>query len=270
MNYITINGASVISQTISKDGQTLIVRCTKSTSEKKDGQWGDKPNYFSILLKGDLRERFEKMNAKPGSSIWVVGPYNVTAEKGTNQQGAETVYLNMAVYPWDLGYSTGSIGSTGLFEATHTNVGLCNDPVVSKSGAVTYIDGLYDVGYDKTKRTEKLRLCFSGRELPAFVANHKRIDVIGRLDITANEGKDGKVYANRTLFVKEAVKTPFRPKPENEAGEIPQNETAAPAAVPVSQPMPQYGTPAPQPAVPASPMDFADFEEIGGDGEVFF
>lgn len=270
MNYITIDGAAVIASSISKDGQSLIVRCVKSTATKENNQWVDKPNYFSIILKGDLRARFEKMGAKAGSSIWVVGPYNVTATKSPNQQGVETVYLNMTVFPWDLGYSTGSIGSTGLFEATHTNVGLCNEPVVSRSGAVTYIDGLYDIGFGENKKTEKLRLCFSGSELPAFVANHKRIDVIGRLDVAANEGKDGKVYANRTLFVKEAVKAPFRPKDKNETGEAPQNVAPAPAAAPVGQPAPQYEAPAPQPAVSVGPMDFADFEEIGGDTGVFF
>lgn len=255
MNTITINGAALVDTRVSEDGNTLIVRCVKNTSEKKDGQWGLKANYFSMLLRDNMRSRFEGMKAKPGSSLWVVGSY--TTSTYTSEDGNNT-YLNMTVHPYDFGYSSGSVGSTGLFDVTHTNIGLINDPTTVNE-SFHYIDGLYDIGYGENKRTEKLRLCFNGT-LPTSVAKGKRIDVIGRLDITLNQGKDGKTYANKTVYVKEYNKTPFTPKKEAPADGAPvQNQSPAPAAV------------AQTPVQTVQPsMDLSEFEDLSADSGVFF
>lgn len=255
MNIMTINGAGIIDQSALNDGTTLVVRCVKNTSEKRDGKWELKPNYFSLFLRGDLKAQYEKMNPKPGSSIWAIGPFSIS----TYTEG-EKSYLNMSITPYAFGYSTGSYGSTGLYDATIANIGLVTDPT-SVSDSFGYIDGLYDVGYGENKKTERVRLCFSG-PIPSMVAKGKRIDVIGRLDVVLNQSqKDGKVYANKTIYVKECNKTPFTPKKKEDADgsttAVAQNASAA-------------QTPMPAQAVPVQQtVDLTDFEELDSGAEFF-
>ena len=255
MNVIQINGAAIVDTKVSGDGNTLIVRCVKNTAEKKDGQWGTKPNYFTMLFRDAQRERFEKMKAKPGSSIWVIGSYTTSTYTGSaDESGVPKTYLNITVNPYDFGYSSGSFGSTGLFDVTHTNIGIIADPT-TVSGDFHYVDGLYDIGYGDNQRTEKVRLCFNGA-LPSCIGKGKRVDIIGRVDIALNQGKDGKTYVNKTVYVKECNKTPFTPKKENPA------DGAQPPVEAVQTPV--------QPNAAQSSLDFTDFEDVSVDSGVFF
>lgn len=251
MNKITISGLIVVAAAEeTKNGGYYYLRCKKNIPEHTKDGWVTTSLWPTLFISAAQKEQLDKMKVKPGSSLNVGGNYSLSTYTASDNK----TYINFTVIPDYIEYSTG-ISDSGLFDVTHTNGGIVSD-VTKVSDNFSYCDVLFDEGYGDNKKTERIRACFSGT-IPNCVAKGKRIDFIGRLAVALNQGKDGKTYLNRTVYVKECSKTPFFPK-KTEDGTSPAPATNVASVAPQT------------PQASESQFDLSDFEEVNDDSTAFF
>jgi hypothetical protein len=250
MNKITVTGLIVVASPEATKNGGYFLRCKKNISEKKGGEWSTVAMWPTLFLNDSQYETVTKMGVKPGSTIAVGGNYTVAPYTATDGKS----YINFTIVPDYIEYSTGNSDS-GLFSVTHTNCGIVSE-LTKVNENFSYADVLFDEGWGDNKKTQRMRVCISGN-VPACVEKGKRVDVIGRLSLSLNQGKDGKVYLNRSCYAKEVVKTPFFPKkPEENAG----GNTAS-AAIPTAAPQ--------GPTNAQAQFDLSEFEEVESNAQFF-
>lgn len=253
MNVITVTGLIVVAEAESTKNGGYFVRCKKNLPEKnKDGSWTTNALWPTLFLTQEQKAQYDKMKVKPGSGLNVVGHYSL----GTYVASDGNTYINFSIIPDRFEYSTG-ISDSGLFSVTHTNGGIVSE-ITQVNDNFAYCDVLFDEGYGENKKTERVRACFSGT-VPSCVTKGKRIDFSGRLAVALNQGKDGKTYLNRTVYVKDCAKTPFFPKKAEDNNPAPEaNNTTAPTTAPTAQT-----------AAPQEQFDLSDFDEVDNNSSFF-
>lgn len=257
MKKMMINGLKVTSEPwvkASEKGEFLCIPGMCKTSVKVSTGYTEIENEFKICCAGDVKARAERMKIKTGSSLSIVGNYTVSVVQKEGKS-APVIF----VFADDIEYSTGAIGTTGTLSVWGTDMGICTDVHTIPSGG--YVDAAYNTGYGENRKTDYIRLLFSGTP-NALVQKGKRIDVTGRWTVNITEKDDGKVYINQTICTgaNNYNKAPFTKR---------DSSSAPSASAPAAEASPAVPSEAPAAAPTPSSLSLEGFEEIG-DNVAFF